>query len=318
MLAASRRAREQLRGVEVGEPVPPELARGRAAASSPTRWRAAARSCSSSARPASSPPTRSCGPASPRPSRTSCGRRSRACSSCSSRWTFRARTRTSSRSRRAREVQQIGELIDDVLFLSELETGKEVVALGSTPVQPVLSRLAAELAERAARADLELRFEAEPAIELPLRPRMLRIVVENLAENALRYAGPRARFSIDVARARGRDRPARRRRRRRRRRGRPGAPVRALLPRRPGALLARHRARARDREARRHRRGRDDRGDRRPGPRARDPLRLPRRLPARARSRARARSPRRSRRRRTGSAASSRSSASGSAPRGTR
>ena len=98
------------------------------------------------------------------------------------------------------EVQQIGELIDDVLFLSELETGKEVVALGSTPVEPLLSDLAHELAERAARADLDLQFEAEPGIELPLRPRMLRIVLENLAENALRYAGPRARFSIEVRR----------------------------------------------------------------------------------------------------------------------
>ncbi len=100
------------------------------------------------------------------------------------------------------EVQQIGELIDDVLFLSELETGREVVALGSTPVQPLLSDVAAALAERAARADLELRFAADPGIELPLRPRMLRIVVENLAENALRYAGPRARFSIDITRER--------------------------------------------------------------------------------------------------------------------
>ena len=173
------------------------------------------------------------------------------------------------------EVQQIGELIDDVLFLSELETGKEVVALGSTPVQPLLSELAAELAERAARADLELRFEAEPGIELPLRPRMLRIVLENLAENALRYAGPRARFSIEVS-AYGRgDRPPRGRQRGGRRRGRSRPAVRALLPRRPGALLARHRPRARDREARRHRRGRDDRGGRRARPRPRDPLRLP-------------------------------------------
>ena len=102
--------------------------------------------------------------------------------------------------RASAEVHQIVELIDDVLFLSELETGREVVALGSTPVEPVLSELAAELAERAARADLELRFEAEPGIEVPLRPRMLRTVLENLAENALRYAGPRARFSIDVTR----------------------------------------------------------------------------------------------------------------------
>ena len=38
------------------------------------------------------------------------------------------------------EVEQIRELIDDVLFLSELETGREVVSLGSTPVLPVLER----------------------------------------------------------------------------------------------------------------------------------------------------------------------------------
>ena len=34
------------------------------------------------------------------------------------------------------EVAQIGELIDDVLFLSELETGRQVVGLGSTPRAP--------------------------------------------------------------------------------------------------------------------------------------------------------------------------------------
>ena len=34
------------------------------------------------------------------------------------------------------EVRQIGELIDDVLFLSELESGRELVALGSTRRSP--------------------------------------------------------------------------------------------------------------------------------------------------------------------------------------
>ncbi len=37
--------------------------------------------------------------------------------------------------RARREVEQIGELIDDVLFLSELETGRQVVALGATPIR---------------------------------------------------------------------------------------------------------------------------------------------------------------------------------------
>jgi hypothetical protein len=42
-------------------------------------------------------------------------------------------------------VGEIRELIDDVLFLSELEGGREVVAFGSTPVMPMLREVAAEL-----------------------------------------------------------------------------------------------------------------------------------------------------------------------------
>ena len=38
------------------------------------------------------------------------------------------------------EVEHIRELIDDILFLSELETGRAVVALGSTRALPVVAR----------------------------------------------------------------------------------------------------------------------------------------------------------------------------------
>jgi two-component system, OmpR family, phosphate regulon sensor histidine kinase PhoR len=88
------------------------------------------------------------------------------------------------------EVEQIRELIDDVLFLSELETGRAVVALSVTPVAPVLQEVAGQLEEAAARAGVTLRVDGDPTIELALRPRMLRVVVQNLAENAIRYAGP--------------------------------------------------------------------------------------------------------------------------------
>ena len=88
------------------------------------------------------------------------------------------------------EVELMDELIDDVLFLSELETGREVVSLGSTEAAPVLREVVADLAERSERAGVALRLEIDDeAVELPLRARMLRIVVQNLAENALRYAG---------------------------------------------------------------------------------------------------------------------------------
>ena len=97
------------------------------------------------------------------------------------------------------EVEQITELIDEVLFLSELESGARVVSLGATAVRPVLDEALDELAERAARAGVTLRVEGD-GVELALRPRMLRVVARNLAENAIRYAGLGATFTLAVER----------------------------------------------------------------------------------------------------------------------
>lgn len=96
------------------------------------------------------------------------------------------------------EVEEMSELVDDVLFLSELESGREVVALGSTPALPVLEEVRDRLADSAERADVTIRVQAAPTVELPLRRRMLQIVVENLAENALRYAGPGSTLTLSA------------------------------------------------------------------------------------------------------------------------
>jgi signal transduction histidine kinase len=100
-----------------------------------------------------------------------------------------------------REVEQIRELIDEVLFLSELESGARVVALSAVPVVPELEAVIVDLRERAARAGVSLAVEGDPEIELSLRPRMLRVLALNLAENAIRYAGPGAQFTLSVERA---------------------------------------------------------------------------------------------------------------------
>ena len=97
------------------------------------------------------------------------------------------------------EVEQIRELIDDVLFLSELESGRAVVTLSATPVLPVLREVADELSESAVRAAVEVRVEGDPSVELSVRPRMLRVVALNLAANAIRYAGPGATFTLAIA-----------------------------------------------------------------------------------------------------------------------
>jgi two-component system phosphate regulon sensor histidine kinase PhoR len=99
------------------------------------------------------------------------------------------------------EVENIRELIDDVLFLSELETGRAVVSLASTTAAPVVREVMHGLAERASRAGVLLNVELDARAQVPLRPRMLRVVVENLAENAIRYAGDGVTFSISVTRA---------------------------------------------------------------------------------------------------------------------
>jgi two-component system phosphate regulon sensor histidine kinase PhoR len=96
------------------------------------------------------------------------------------------------------EVRQIGELIDDVLFLSELESGREVVALGSTVALPILHEVVEGLGEHAARAGVALRTEGDPEAELPLRPRMIRVIASNLAENAIRYSGPGSTLVFSV------------------------------------------------------------------------------------------------------------------------
>ena len=98
------------------------------------------------------------------------------------------------------EVQQIGELIDDVLFLSELDTGRAVVSLGSTPALPVLDGVFERLRERADHAGVTLVLDCPASIELPLRQRMIEIVATNLVENAIRYAGPDATFTLTVRR----------------------------------------------------------------------------------------------------------------------
>ncbi len=98
------------------------------------------------------------------------------------------------------EVENAGTLIDEILFLAELESGREVVALGHTNALPVLEEVLAEHEDAAARAGVRLEATGDPSIDLPLRPRMLRIVAENLVENAIRYAGHGATFRLTVER----------------------------------------------------------------------------------------------------------------------
>jgi signal transduction histidine kinase len=63
---------------------------------------------------------------------------------------------------------------------------------------PELERVAAGYAERADRADLSIVVEGDREAELPLRPRMLAVIAENVIDNAIRYAGPGTTLRLGV------------------------------------------------------------------------------------------------------------------------
>ena len=88
-----------------------------------------------------------------------------------------------------REVDHIRDLIDDILFLSELETERGVVAVGSTRALPIVEEQLDVMREEASGAAIDLRAEGDPEATLPLRPQMLRVIVGNLVQNTIRYAG---------------------------------------------------------------------------------------------------------------------------------
>ncbi len=101
------------------------------------------------------------------------------------------------------QTDEIAELIEDILFLGELESGRAVVGLGSTVALPVLREVAEQARDSAARAGIGLRVEGEETASFPLRARMLRVVATNLVDNAVRYAGAGATLVLSVRREDG-------------------------------------------------------------------------------------------------------------------
>jgi signal transduction histidine kinase len=93
------------------------------------------------------------------------------------------------------EVERMSELVDEILFLSELEEGR-LVSRGRTLLAGVVAEVLSELRDPAEVGDVELRADVEPGFELPVRRRLAHALVKYLAENAVRHAGPGAVFTL--------------------------------------------------------------------------------------------------------------------------
>lgn len=103
---------------------------------------------------------------------------------------------------RARQViRDASLLIEDVLTLSRLETAE---ALGGhcTPLLPLARDVVAALVDEAAEGGVTIRLRGNGELCVPARESLMRLLLRNLVDNAIRHAGAGATLTLGVV-ARG-------------------------------------------------------------------------------------------------------------------
>jgi two-component system phosphate regulon sensor histidine kinase PhoR len=105
--------------------------------------------------------------------------------------------------RASSETQRLEALITDILFLSELESTTGMPSSSRSDLSAAAADTTAELAEIAAEHGARLTLEPGQPAWVPLTERMAHMIVRNLVENAIKYAGPGAATTTSVRREGG-------------------------------------------------------------------------------------------------------------------
>lgn len=98
-----------------------------------------------------------------------------------------------------RETGRLGQLIDDILFLSTLESGGAEIK-GVAPLNAALEKQTEKLGPLAERFNVSFNTDVPPELEIPLPERMADTVLANLIENAIKYSGRGSRVSVSAGR----------------------------------------------------------------------------------------------------------------------
>jgi signal transduction histidine kinase len=98
------------------------------------------------------------------------------------------------------EAERLGHLVENVLFYARVESGRGEAARETVDLQALLQDARPRLAERAARADLEMAFPPREGGPVPVRVDRSAIeqVLLNLVDNACKYAARSNPPRIDV------------------------------------------------------------------------------------------------------------------------
>ena len=97
------------------------------------------------------------------------------------------------------ETSRLGQLIDDILFLSSLESGRAEIQ-GTSDLRAVIDKVLEKLEPQIRRFDARLEVDLPAGLEIPLPERMADTVMANLIENAVKYGGRGSRVSVTAER----------------------------------------------------------------------------------------------------------------------
>jgi len=87
-----------------------------------------------------------------------------------------------------RETNRLGQLVDDILFLSSLESGAASLE-GVTELRPLLDSLLEKLAPITTRFEAKIKNGVPDGLTVNLPERMVSTIISNLLENAIKYSG---------------------------------------------------------------------------------------------------------------------------------
>jgi two-component system phosphate regulon sensor histidine kinase PhoR len=96
------------------------------------------------------------------------------------------------------EVQRMRELVDEMLLLAALDRGQAALAEGDCDASAVAERVVAARVARARQSGMTLRIDAAPGLRVPIGEQLLEVVIGNVVDNALKYAGEGAEVEVDV------------------------------------------------------------------------------------------------------------------------
>ncbi|MEO9176743.1 MAG: ATP-binding protein [Gaiellales bacterium] len=96
------------------------------------------------------------------------------------------------------EVQRMRELVDEMLLLAALDRGQAALAEGDCDASRVAEQVVSSRVARARQNGMTLRVDAAPGLRVPIGEQLLEVVIGNVVDNALKYAGEGAEVEVGV------------------------------------------------------------------------------------------------------------------------